>query len=227
MTAHRRTCVACEKPKKTQHEHCKACERELFPGVDALRQIMANTRIPCACGTVASHIVNFRPVCTACKNQLRATDCNHRKDWKEKRGICRDCQNPAAKGRKHCTACLESARLRARLWISSGNILEKKAQRAQVARDMRARRAEAGVCINCANKRAEGRSRCLPCLEKNHAYQAEKFRLGLVVRKPRIGPTMEDLYGGREDFVAPNGDFAAGVDFDSLASMNHNYVPKL
>lgn len=225
----RKSCRRCERPMRGAGTICSTCEERHFPGVNAMRCLMQRVRVPCACGQVAGYVVDFRPVCSGCRRDLRLADCNHRKDWKERRGICRECDRECAPGRKHCEPCLTKARARARsMGYRPKNIFHSEHYAATAAGRMKALRDTCranGICMNCYKVPSRpGRTRCESCLEKQRIRYHQMKAAG---RKPsRVGPTMADLYGGRSDLLTPRGESGAGVDFETLSGITHVYVSK-
>jgi hypothetical protein len=224
-----KSCHKCEKPMKGIGTCCKACEREHFPGVGQLRSLMQRQRIPCACGKASGYVVDFRPVCLDCRRILRQGDCDHRKDWRERRGLCRECSAECEPGRKHCRACLLKARAR---WAHrkgkpvSQVFNERKRQlskeRAKIARD---KCKALGLCMRCRKAPAVGCSRCPACVEAQRRAYADR---SLMKRsKPREPMAKPDLYAGRADMLDPRGEASGGVDFELLSGISHVYVSRL
>lgn len=210
-------CVRCSRGTRSAGTICRKCERAQFPGVDYLRDMMTRQRIPCSCGNAAHAVVDFRPVCLSCKRKLRISDCNHRKDWKEARGICRECTNAAEPGLKHCAHHLAEGRERAAK-SRDQNVFERLARMKCAA----VARVADGKCRSCKGRHLPGRVLCAECRDKaairarNNYYARTKSKRTLAA--------LELIYGHRSDALDPRGDFALGTDFTQMSQMNHAYA---
>lgn len=209
-------CLRCERVTKSSGTHCKDCKREAFPGVDSLLGMMTRQRIPCACGQTASAVVDFRPVCLSCKATLRTGDCNHRKDWREWRGYCRECYEPAVAGHKHCAHHLAEGRRRAAT-SQQNNIFERRERMKAAAKA----RVLAGKCRSCSAPHLPNLTLCAACREKASIRARNKYFAR--TQSARTVAALECIYGHRADARDARGDFSLGMDFPTMASLSHAY----
>lgn len=99
----------------------------------------------------------------------------NRYDWYKSRGICPQCgRADAAKGRVCCLDCLDKGAVRNMMYVSRNRERVAEENKTQ-CRERYKRLRDAGICVDCGERKTNGLVRCEYCAAKAR-YRYDKRR---------------------------------------------------